>query len=213
MKKTLTCITALAAMLSAAATSYAATYDSNQNQVTTTAPVNKEAVIIIAGEASDTPTESNIVYLNQADTSFSGSVDFLIKSSPADGVYTIMFGGDDGVSSETFRIGMNEKAGDVVMTAIEGENGVAAVTDDQGKTTYNIGYTATAKLGNYNSIIIKTADGTYMGCSLPTPNMEGDGATTLGIQINGVESTSDIETVWLSTRTVDDSTGSAAAAE
>lgn len=208
MKKTLVCTAVLAAMLSLTATSYAATYESGDaNKVTTTAADGQKAVIIIKGDASTVPTDENIVYVNQANSTFSGTTDFLIKASPTEGEYTVMYGGGNGgKTTETFYIGVGAFSGDAAMDKIEGEVGYTMV----GENNYNIGYTATVDLSSCKSIIIKKSDGTYMGCEIPT-GLEGGGSAKIGIQINGASSLTEISGVWLSSRVFDKNTGTASA--
>lgn len=205
MKKSLICTMTLAAMLFSAATSYAATYDSEGDKVTTASAANKKAVIIVKGGTDTVPTGDNIVYVNQANSAFDATTEFLIKNSDADmdGLYTVMLGGDNAVPvKEIFRIGMSEDAGDLRMTLIEGDTGFSTNADG----SKNYGYKATAESGTaYQSVIVK-CNGSYLGKSIP--NMTNDGE--VGIQINGVQSTDTIEGVWLSTRNISGGTVTAA---
>lgn len=140
------------------------------------------------------------MYVAQTDTVFGASVDFLIKQAPAEGLYTIMLGGDNNVVSETFYIGVNDAgyAGDAKMDrlATGGES-----TNADG--TKNYGYTKTvSNKTDFNSVIIKSGD-KYMGIAISTLT-SGDGDTVMGIQINNVPESETIDGVWLSTRTITD---------
>lgn len=204
MKKSLICTMTLAAMLFSAATSYAATYDSEGDKVTTASAANKKAVIIVKGGTDTVPTGDNIVYVNQANSTFNAETEFLIKNSDADmdGLYTVMLGGGTVPVKETFCIGMSEDAGDLPMTLIPGASGYTENTDG----SKNYGYSATAKAGTvYQSVIVK-CNGVYRGKSIP--NMTNGGE--VGIQINEVKSTDSIEGVWLSTRSISGGTVTAA---
>lgn len=200
MKKILMYITILAAMLFSAVTSYAESYTTsyipgdNNNKVISTKVSEKYTVMIIRGENTD-PTDGNIVYVNESDGSpFDASMEFLIKSSPLEGVYTIMLGGENSNDkiTETFRIGVGEFAGDMPMQLITGEDGM--LTNEDGSTDY--GYTATVT-GTYKSVIVKY-DGKYVAINIPTMT-SGEGYAKMGIQIN-VPSGKTIEGVWLSQR-------------
>lgn len=205
MKKTLVCMAVLCAMMSAATASYAASYNTQENKVTSTAASDNKAVIIVKGDESTVPADDNIVYVNQTNTSFGATADFLIKSSPAEGLYTVMYGGTGSKTTETFYIGVGDLAGDTQMELV----GSSAFTGTDGKTTYSMGYTATVNVADYKSVIIKKSDNTYMGCNIPTA-LEGDGTVKIGIQINGAESASEISGVWISKMVVNGATASSA---
>lgn len=213
MKKALICVTALAAAATASATSYAATYDAANQTVSATVPENKKTVVIMQGDETTLPTEANeskIVYMDEAETAFSSSVNFLIKENPAEGQYTIMLGGDGAIEYQTFYVGMNSAAGDEPLEAAVNEKVIGA----DGKETYNVGYTGAVPLKTYKSVIIKTQKGDYMGFDVDMTSLEGSGTANVGIQINGVESvTGDnaIANVWLSTRTINKADASTSA--
>lgn len=197
MKKILMYITILAVMLFSAVTSYAQDYTTSyipgNNKVISTNVSDKYTVMIIKG-ANANPTDDNIVYVNESDNSpFNASMEFFIKESPSEGIYTIMLGGENSndMITETFCIGVGGFAGDIPMQLIAGEDGMLK---NEGSTDY--GYTATVT-GAYNSVIVKY-DSKYVAINIPTMT-SGEGSATMGIQIN-VPSGTTIEGVWLSTR-------------
>lgn len=206
MKKTLVCMAVICAMMSAATASYAASYNTQENKVTSTAASDKKAVIIVKGAETTAPADEDIVYVNQADSTFGAKTEFLIKSSPTEGEYTVMYGGGTGgKTTETFYIGVGDLAGDTPMDFV----GSSTFTGADGKTTYSMGYTATVNVADYKSVIIKKSDNTYMGCNIPT-TLEGDGTVKIGIQINGAASDSEISGVWISKMAVNGTTASSA---
>lgn len=223
MKKLLICTVVFVAVMSAAVTSYAITYKSNTNEVTTNAASTKSTVLIIKGEDIPEPAKENIVYVDQADSFFDASVGFLIKSDPEENVYHVRLGGsEEHAQNLVFYIGMREAVGDVQMTPITKINdgageppsstdGIDVVVQEDGKTVYNIGYTAEIPTAyDFNSVIIKVQNESgkdiYMGYDLTKQTtMSGSGEAMLGIQINGVKSTKYIKGIWLSPRTIAES--------
>lgn len=207
--KTKVCLFAAIAAMTATMTSYAATYETT-NKVSTAEADGMQTVMIYKGDETATPSSRNIVCVDQATNTFDAQTKFLLKSSAAndEGLYTVLLGGKE-LKKETFYIGMSEAAGDKPMALITGENGYK----DNGNSTYNFGYTATLSSSDkkYNSLIIKTNDGRYMGCANPlnSVTVTGDTTVTIGIQINGVSGevvngvlTPKIAGVWLSPRVI-----------
>ena len=204
MKKRLICMAASAVMIFASLTSYAATYETSK-EVSTDQAQDMKTVLIYKGAAEDSATRKNIVYIDEATGTFDAATKFIIKSlAAAEGYYTVRFSDGQGgaVVTDEFYIGMSEAAGDLPMTRIRGLQGNNIVTEEGKEPYYNLGYTVTADLADYHSIIIKTKDGTYMGLSLPIEGLTGTGTAVYGIQINGAESTDSIKGVWLSKRVI-----------
>lgn len=198
MKKLLTCVTAAAVMI-ISATSYAAgSYDIDKSAASFSAAEGKNTVLIYEGTGD--ATSDNIVYVNQAANPFTAKTNFLLKANPLDGVYTVKFGSTMGTASaDTFYIGMSPAAGDLEMTKISDESGYIKIDENK----YNIGYTVDISLNDtYNSLIVKTKAGKYLGCANPLTDIKTTGQATakIGIQINGVSSLDEIAGVWLSPR-------------
>lgn len=224
MKKILICMAVLAAMMSATAPSYAATYDLQNYEVGTTWASGKSTVLIKKGAPEAQVTDiTDIVYVDQADSVFGASVGFLIKSDSEENVYHVRLGGsEEHAQNLVFYIGMRDAVGDVQMTPITKINdgageppsstdGIDVVVQEDGKTVYNIGYTAEIPTAyDFNSVIIKVQNESgkdiYMGYDLTKQTtMSGSGEAMLGIQINGVKSTKYIKGIWLSPRTIAES--------
>ena len=210
MKKSLMGMTIAATMMFAAVTSYAAgSYTPESNSAVLDNAAGKSTVLIYEGNGT-TVTADKIVYIDQASRAFQASTKFLLKAKPKDGIYIVKLGSSDGTQTETetFYIGMSDTAGDKPMTLIPGADGYKVKSDG----TYDVGYKATLSFGeHYNSLIIKTNDGKYLGCANPLSGVTVTGDTTvdIGIQINGVSGsvdngvlTSEIAGVWLSPRTI-----------
>ena len=208
MKKSLICMTAVAAMMFATVTSYASgSYETGNNSASFDAAEGKSTVLIYKGDTDIAPTSDNIVYVNQASGAFSAGTSFMLKANPDDGLYTVRFGDSDGiVDTISFYIGTIDISNDVALTMIAGTDGYKEV---DGK--YNIGYTSDSLdlSKGYKSIIIQKSDDSYLGCTIPT-TLSGEGTITVGIQINGVAGTLEGETltpeikgVWLSTRSIE----------
>lgn len=169
MKKILICMAVLAAMMSATAPSYAATYDLQNYEVGTTRASGKSTVLIKKGAPEAQVTDiTDIVYVAQTDSVFGASVGFLIKSDPEENVYHVRLGGSEEHAQDlVFYIGMRDAVGDVQMTPITKINdgdreppsstdGIDVVVQEDGKTVYNIGYTAEIHTAyDFNSVIIK----------------------------------------------------------
>jgi ABC-type Fe3+-hydroxamate transport system substrate-binding protein len=66
MKKQLICMAAAVSMMFAAVTSYAATYETSSNAVTTSDATGMKTVLIYKGVAATTPGNDSIVYVDQA---------------------------------------------------------------------------------------------------------------------------------------------------
>lgn len=192
MKKLISAILMMAAV-SSSATAFAAdvTY-STDNSVSSTAAAGKSTVLVTKGTST---AAEDIVYVNQADTAFEATTQFFLKNSVEEGSYTITLGGNGEAVKKTFNIGLSETLGDIAMTSV-------GHIEVDGK--YNIGYKATAP-GEYNTLLVKKADGTYLGCTLDT-TLTGGSDVVLGVQINGVDNLSDISAVYLSTRTINGDT-------
>lgn len=209
MKKHLICMAAVVSIMVASVTSYAATYETSSdpktdNSVSTDKAERMKTVIIYKGDNNVTPANDNIVYVDQADNTFNAQTKFLLKSNAADGIYTVLLGGNER-KSDVFYIGMSETLGDTVMD-FAGDD--AYGQDESGNQLYNAGYTCTAS-GTINSLIIKvTRDGkdVYMGCNLGTV-ISTEGEAKIGIQINGLPRRDYIKGVWVSPRTIVENSG------
>lgn len=178
MKKlifTTTAIAALAAALSLTAYAEGTVYGVKDNSVKTTQSEGKQTVCIY--KSSDAGiTADSIVYINQAETSngFDAATEFLLKSTPAVGDYTIHFNDTDPIA---FSIGSTIDKNDVKME----NNGEKRNADG----SYNVAFKAEISSGGtYRSVIVKNGDKT-LGYNLET-TLSGDASAVLGIQLNGV---------------------------
>lgn len=177
MKKlifTTTAIAALAAALSLTAYAEGTVYGVKDNSVKTTQSVGKQTVCIY--KSSDAGiTADSIVYINQAETSsgFDAATEFLLKSTPAVGDYTIHFNDTDPIA---FSIGSTIDSYGVKME----KNGENANADG----SYNVAFTAEISSGTYSSVIVKSGD-TTLGYNLET-TLSGNASAVLGIQLNDV---------------------------
>ncbi|MDY3030839.1 MAG: hypothetical protein SOS24_03635 [Clostridia bacterium] len=185
------CMTALAALLMTSATAFAATTakitDDGYNVATDMAE-GKKTVLITKDD------DDAIVYVGQNDSAYSAVSEFLLKADAADGKYTIRLGdGTDKTAEKAiFYIGMQNTGIDVLLT----KPAIGATSSD-GKS---IGYTASDVTGTYQTVIIQKSDNKYYGVSLGGGTVITVKNAAVGIQINGVDNSSDILNVWLSGR-------------
>lgn len=98
-------------------------------------------------DPSDPVDASNVVYVNQAERTFEGTLDFLITADPLYGKYKVQFGSPQGDKETTyFYIGIDPTDPDTAMTRV-GEEEIA-------EGYWNVGYTFEIDLSeyDYNSI-------------------------------------------------------------
>ena len=198
MKK-IAAFTMAIAVLSLSVTAFAdvAATDSGKEAAVTTVTGAEEYSVVLITDCKD-----KVVYANQADTSFDGSVDFLLKENPAYGKYTVQLGGENVDLAKTyFYVGVEPKQGDVTMKRFQNEE-----TLDKGKT-YRIGYCAevdTEYAKEYNSLKVGIdGNAAYGGFKLEgtwkETHFEGGGDIYLIFQLNDVPSDwKDSVTVFLS---------------
>ena len=160
--------------------------------------------------------DGEIVYVNQADSAYSGAQNFLLKSNPAVGKYKVLLGSGSNNASpkETyFYVGVDsDEEGDLAMNRLRNEESGA------GTGTYNIAYYAMVPAGNlnsYNSLKVGYKEGNsspvYGGFDLsegtwvPT-YYTGNGNIYVIFQLNDVPNTiKDSVAVYLSEDTVSSS--------
>lgn len=108
-------IAAFAAVLSVGVTALADTpsmeYTGWGNNKATTTGAGEYSTVLIKNSIG------NIVYINQAESSFDGSVNFMMKANPVCGNYTVKFGNKNGDNTSTaFSVGVvADKDNDVPM--------------------------------------------------------------------------------------------------
>ena len=138
-------------------------------------------------------SDGSIVYLNQADSIYSGSMDFLLKSDPEIGRYTVKLGSESGTSTQTyFYVGADSNnpgdSGDLYMKRLQNEepNG----EPDDSETTWNIGYYAMIPVedySGYNYLKVGYKDGDTLKYG-SAPTYSGEGSLYLIFQLNNVPS-------------------------
>ena len=105
-------------------------------------------------------SDGSIVYLNQADSIYSGSMNFLLKTNPEIGRYTVKLGSSTSSPMETyFYVGADSDnpgdSGDLYMKRLQNER-------DNGDGTYDIGYYAmvnSTQYGNYTYLKVGCKNG------------------------------------------------------
>ncbi|MGN1092839.1 MAG: hypothetical protein ACI4RS_04220 [Monoglobaceae bacterium] len=198
MKKLLFCMV-LSIMMLSVLPAYAetTTYTPDENGGWVSSDVAKgKRTVLIKNDETDT-----IVYVNQAETAFTAATQFLIKKeTPADGMYTILLGGDDGQNvTSTFYIGMNYDSGDIKMVKRinpedQIENGVRYACSVSG-----------AK--EFKTVIIKMG-GEYYGFNAPNGWSVSGTSTSFGVEIksDNDDDVNQITDVWLSERVLNKDT-------
>ena len=132
MKRSVAFATAMTVLsLSVTALADATATDAGRNEAATTVTGAGNYSTVLITDSSD-----NIVYMNQADSSFKASTDFLLKANPSYGKYNVRLGGENVEPEDIyFYVGVDApKEGDVTMKRLQNEE-----TSDGG-TTYKIGY-------------------------------------------------------------------------
>ena len=178
--------------------------DTGRNEATTTVTGASDYSTVLITDSSN-----NIVYVNQADSSFSASTDFLLKANPGYGKYNVKLGSENLTPANIyFYVGVDApKEGDVTMKRLQNEE-----TSDGG-TTYNIGYYTEVGANyatTYNSIKVGYADnpaygGFDLGEHWDDTHYSGSGSLYLIFQLNDVPASwKDSVTVFLSSDNVGD---------
>ena len=151
-------------------------------------------------------SENNkIVYVNQADDVFDGSIPFLLKENPEIGKYTVGLGSENGLKRETYLyVGADSNnSNDLYMKRLQEEE------QNEDNQTWNIGYYATVnetQYGNYTYLKVgyKEGDDTKYGSFLlrdgDYTSYSGEGDIYLIFQINNVPTAyKDSVAVYMST--------------
>jgi hypothetical protein len=164
------------------------------------------STVLITKDAND-----SIVYIDQASSAFSGSMNFLLKSinpSTDAGRYTVLLGSGSGDPKETyFYVGVDSNgATDVYMDRLQNER-----TEDEG-LTYDIGYfadVAIADVSSFSSLKVGYRNsGSTVYAGLPFnqgsyTEISGEGNVHLYFQLNDVPADKkDDIAVYLSTATL-----------
>ena len=156
-------------------------------------------------------SNADIVYVNQADSAFSGVMNFFLQSAPETGTYTARFGGSGSVITKSFYIGVGaQKTNDVPMTRL---SSIQNVEDN----TYSSGFYTTLKGTDYNSLnsikvgyMNEQATTVYGGFDLksggyPTTQFSGEGSLTLLFELDDItDKELESVSVFLSTDQVGD---------
>ncbi len=205
MKKLLFCIALITMMISSMLPSYAATYTPNvdvdgNGKVVSSKAEGKKTVLITKGTETDAADANNIVYINEADTTFQAATDFLINKTADDGLYTIILSGnEESLVKDTFYIGMNYDSGDIKMVKRinpedQIENGVRYACSVSG-----------AK--EFKTVIIKMG-GEYYGFNAPNGWSVSGTSTSFGVEIksDNDDDVNQITDVWLSERVLNKDT-------
>lgn len=199
MKKALISMIAAAVMMLTSITSYAdiiyKTGDSSL-EITNAAESTKNTIIIKKDNESGTLTDEDIVYIDEADAGFSGTLTFLLKSNPPEGKYQIIFGGDDGTTStKNFYIGMNKDAKDEIMTKS------LAKEDEQSNSVRYLCSVSGER--EFKTVIMKMNNKNYaFTLNQPWSISATQGSVMFGVEIvaDSAEEASQIQEVWLSER-------------
>lgn len=152
--------------------------------------INEYKTVLIKNSSSE------IVYIDEAETTFGTAVNFMLKGdvSLADGDYTATFGSNSKESKQvTFKVGSR--------TVTDGDGGSHSATvntankmkvadepeiQEEGSTLYKKGFVFIAETGKLNKVHLVGEDGTtYRGSitiDIPS-NISGESAIAYGIQI------------------------------
>ena len=184
MKK-LTVLAALLLAVSAGTTAFAKTeYDPSKGSVKIDDPGTYKTVLITKNDGTN---PENIVYVNQAETSFSAATDFLLKYNSVDGkrvedgLYTIRLGGSDGqINTAEFVVGVGIEGYDTELANLDKE------PDPNGK--YSWSFVTPEKGVSFSKggiILVKLGDDVM---AYPTNNgiIYGDVNVVFGVQIDEV---------------------------
>lgn len=181
MKKFLVSTAAFMMAAAVSTTAFAGTYDPEKNEVSVDGTGYKTVII------TEKNNISKIVYVNQAKSDFGASAEFMLKSEPTAGFYTIMLGGSGDIESQDIYIGSADKIGEYAA----GANGAAELTlkfdavkeEDE---TYTLAFATenAVSLDSIKAIIVKVGD-TYLVKETET-TVTGGGEALVGIQITGV---------------------------
>lgn len=181
MKKFLVSTAAFMMAAAVSTTAFAGTYDPEKNEVSVDGTGYKTVII------TEKNNISKIVYVNQAKSDFGASAEFMLKSEPTAGFYTIMLGGSGDIESQDIYIGSADKIGEYAASA----SGAAELTlkfdavKEEGDT-YTLAFATenAVSLDSIKAIIVKVGD-TYLVKETET-TVTGGGEALVGIQITGV---------------------------
>ena len=193
MKKLL-CLAALTAILSISITALAedtetfivpAEYTGGTSDSATVNAASYSTVLITKDEE-----DGKIVYIDQANSPYSGAQNFLLKSDPDVGKYKVTLGSENGAYQTYFYVGVDSlNASDKAMTRLQNE---VQNTD----ATYNVGYyteLAASQASTYKSLKVGySGNAKYGGFDLAgavwDTNYSGEGDLYLVLQLNDVPS-------------------------
>lgn len=173
-------------------------------------------LIVKVDSSEDTAFEdSDIVFVDQSDSTFSSASGFLIKENPEEGLYKVILGSESGSAVVSyFEIGTAIKTTDVAMTGSD----VVKYTDSEGNEVYKKGFLVTVKADDFTSYQgLKLVYDQVIGAwSLEnTPDFDNTSTVTtggadivLGVQINNIpnKETADGLLIYLSDDTVEEVT-------
>jgi len=212
--KRLAAIVALATIFSVSGTAFAdaidvdALYNNGSSTNTNAAEVSATSYSTVLITKDAAPNAGEVVYVNQADGSFTDGQLFLLKSGAEPGWYTVKVGNSSGDMGETklYVYGVTQQSGDLPMTRLPGE-------ETSTKGGKNIGYyttiSATDYNNTYNSVKVGFTDGSttnYGGFALRDgayTTLSGEANVRLLFQLNNVNTEyADSIGVFLSPQTV-----------
>ncbi len=173
-------------------TDYSDNYYAIENTLDVDTADDSATIVLILKVDSTDDTEfedSDIVYVNQDDSTFSSMSGFMIKNNPEEGLYKVIL--DDEISY--FEIGTIIKTTDIPAVG----NDIVEYSDSNGNTVYKKGFLATVSADDYlNCTSIKLVDDQVVGAwSLADNEADYDTGKTvtsgsaeiiLGIQINNI---------------------------
>lgn len=187
---------------------YYAHHEGAVNDVIIGDNISSYQTILITKDGTGAISSEDIVYIDQAESSFAGVNNFLIKADPLPGEYTVRFGSGSG-NGETYKMVIGDKAetgkDDIIMRKIGDD------TADTSLSKHRAGYVVeklpVAKFNLMNSVKVRFTSGsdvTKKGLSIDRAfpnhaNIEGEGTVSLGFQLKNLTSdqVNDIE-VYLS---------------
>lgn len=189
MKKFILIVSMLFAMSFRGNVSYAdytAAYTGGDDNFATVTNIREYSTVLITKASDDPITNSDIVYVGQANDVFDASMNFMLKLNPSIGLYNVKLGSKyDTIGYATFYIGVNsDEPGDIPMTRLA----YTASTEEDGIPYFTAGFelvTTCDVFSNYQTIKVgykKDNQNRYVSFLLNenwTPEVSGDGSIML----------------------------------
>lgn len=144
-----------------------------------------------------TDNNSNIVYIDEDQNAYSGSVNFMLKDGSSDGEYTALFGGGGATKTIKFNVGKFNISGSSDTASLDTANRMTVADEAteqekiagqaEGATLYKKGFTFLATGKSYSKIYVVSGDGkTCYGSfdlNMSAENITGEAEVAYGIQI------------------------------